>query len=89
MSPCPIPTTISITPRAPPVVDIVIIGVLTRCGLLHAECDLKVVQMNLKGSLIQELMLYESKMGHDVTEATKKICCAKDEGAADDNIVTR
>ena len=32
-------------------------GVLT-CILLHIMCDLKVTQMNLQHSLIQELMLY-------------------------------
>ena len=33
-------------------------------------------------------MLYELNEGHDTTETTKNICCAKDEGAVDPSRVT-
>ena len=34
-------------------------------------------------------MLYKFKLGHNATKATKRICCAKSEGAVDHRIVTR
>ena len=34
-------------------------------------------------------MLYESKLGHNIVEATKNICCAKGEGAVDHSTITR
>ena len=33
--------------------------------------------MNVQHSLIQELMFYELELNHNITEATKNICCAK------------
>ena len=39
--------------------------------------------------LIQELMLYKFKQGHNAMEATKNISCAKGEGIVDHWTVTR
>ena len=61
-------------------------GVLTY-ALLHSMCDLKTAQMNV--NLIKEFMLYELELGHNAAEATKNICCVKDEDAADQSTVTR
>ena len=38
--------------------------------------------------LIKKLKLIK-KLGHNAPEATKNICCAKDEGTVDHSIVTR
>ena len=57
------------------VVSVVI--VLTCSVSLHSEDDLKVALMNVQHSLIWELKLYQFKVGHNVTEATKSICCVK------------
>ena len=46
-------------------------GVLTRCALLHSECDLIAAKMNVQRGLIQELMLHVFELGHDAEEATK------------------
>ena len=54
---------------------------------LYNNC--KTIQMNGQHSLIQELMLYKFKLGCNAVEATKKSCCAKDEGAVDQGIVIR
>ena len=54
-----------------------VVGALTHCALLHSICDLKATQMNMQFSLIEELMFYEFKLGHNVMEVTKNICCAK------------
>ena len=51
-------------------------SVLTQ-ALLHSMCDLKIAQMNLKYSLIQELLPYEFKLGHNAAETTKNIYCVK------------
>ena len=46
------------------------------CMLKHALLDylsdLKSAQMNVQHSLIQELMLYQFKQGHNAVEETKK-----------------
>ena len=42
--------------------------------------------MNMQNNLIWELMLDKFKLGYKTIEATKIICCAKDEGAVDHNI---
>ena len=34
-------------------------------------------------------MVYEIKLGHNIVETTKNICCAKGEGAVDHSIVSR
>ena len=47
---------------------------------------MKATQINLQGSLIQKLMLYEFEQGHNAVEEIKNICCAKDEGT--DNLST-
>ena len=52
-------------------------------------CNLKTTQMNVQCSLIRELMIYEIELGHNVTKATKNICCMKDEGAVDHSTVNR
>ena len=53
--------------------DIVVDGELTCCVLLHSVCDLKVAQMNMKCSLILELMLCKFKLvQHGMVEAAKK-----------------
>ena len=46
-------------------------------------CNLKASQMNLQGSLIRELILYELELDHNTVEETKNICYAKYEGAVD------
>ena len=51
--------------------------------------DLKTAQINMLCCLIQELMIYEFELGHNATEATKNICCAKGDGAVDHSIETR
>ena len=68
--------------------SIMVVSVLTCCALLHAICALKATQMNVKCSLIWELMLYKIKMGHNLAETTKNIW-AKGEGIVDHNKVTR
>ena len=68
---------------------IMVVGALTHCTLLHFMCNLKSSQMNVQYSLIQELRLYKFELGHNTTESTKNICCAKDEGAIDHSAVTR
>ena len=45
--------------------------------------------MNVQCSLIRELMLYEFKPGNNTMEATKNVCCVKDESAVDHSSVTR
>ena len=50
------------------------VGVLTCCAFLHSVCDLKATQMNVQHSLIQELRLFESELGHNAAEVTKNIC---------------
>ena len=69
--------------------SIVVIGSLTCYALLHRKWDLKTTQMNVQCSLIRELMIYEIELGHNVTKATKNICCMKDEGAVDHSTVNR
>ena len=59
-----------------------VIGVL-KYALLHFICDLKATQMNIQYSLILELMFYNFKLGHNVTEVTKNISCVKGESAVD------
>ena len=66
-----------------------IVGALTCCALLLSLCDLKAAQMNEQCSLIQILMLYKFKMGHNSAKATKSIYYAKDEGAFDHCIITK
>ena len=45
--------------------------------------------MNMQHSLIQKLMLYEFKLGHNFIEASKHICYAKVKCAVDHSTVTR
>ena len=52
--------------------SIVVVGALARFILLKSVYNLKTTQMNEQRSLIQELMLYELKLGHKATKATKK-----------------
>ena len=77
--------------KVPTVVgSIVVDGVLTGCTLLHSVCNLKASQMNVLHSLIQEIILYEFKLGHNAAEATKNICCVtKGEGADDYSKIKR
>ena len=69
--------------------SIAVVGVLTWCALLHSKCDLKATKMNMHCSIIWELILYQFELGHNIVEATKKICCAKSEGADDQSTATR
>ena len=46
-------------------------------------CDSKAVQMNRLYILVQELLLYKFKVGCNVAEALKNICCAKREVKVD------
>ena len=66
--------------------NIVVVGALTQCALLH--CHLKAAHMNIQCSLVQELMLYETELGYNAAEPSKKIC-VEDEGTIDDHTVTR
>ena len=68
---------------------IVVVRALTCCAWLHSMWNLKATQINTQHSLIQEPMLYESELGHNTTEATKKISCAKGEGTVDHSSVSR
>ena len=54
--------------------SIVVVGALTRCALLHSECDFKVTKLNVQHSLIQELMLHEFEHS---AEVIKNIYCTK------------
>ena len=69
--------------------SILVVGVLIHCALLHSVWVLKVAQINVQCSLIQELMFYEFRLDHSITEATKNICGAKGEGAVDYSTITR
>ena len=60
--------------------SIVVVDALTRYSLLHSVCDLKIAQTNVQSCLINAL---QSEFGQNAAEATKNICCAKDEGAVD------
>ena len=44
--------------------SIVVVGVLTRCTLIHFVCDLKVVWIKVQCCLIWELMLNDFKLDH-------------------------
>ena len=52
-------------------------------------CDLKAAEMKVQNSLIQELLLYKFKLGHNATEANKNIYCAKEEDTVDHGTVTK
>ena len=52
-------------------------------------CDLKATLMNLQLGLIQELIFYKCKLGHNAAERTKNFCCMRGEGAVDYNTVPR
>ena len=69
--------------------SIVLVGALTHCALLHPMCDLKVVQINMQSSLIQEFMLYKFELGYKAMEVTKNICYVNGEDAVDLSTVTR
>ena len=45
--------------------------------------------MNVQYSIILEPMLYKFKLGHNAVEATKNICCLKDDGSLDHCKVSR
>ena len=51
-------------------------------------CDLKTTQMNMQCSLIQDLMLYEFKLGDNTAGATKNICCVKSQSTVDHRTVS-
>ena len=70
------------------VCSVVVDGALIH-ALLYSAYELKATQMNMQHSLIWKLMLYEFKLGYNTMEATKDICCVKDEGVVDHNTVTR
>ena len=67
---------------------LVVVGMLRGYALLYSMCDLKAAQMNVRCSLIWELILDEFKLGHNTTEAIKNICCSKGEGTFDHYKVT-
>ena len=56
--------------------SIMIVGVLTHCVL-------KAKEMNMEHSIIQELILYEFKLGHNAVKTTKNIHCTKGENPND------
>ena len=68
--------------------NIVIVGTLTRCKLLHFTSDLKATLMNVHCYLIWKLLLYEFKLVHKATEVNKNICCEKGERTVDLSTVT-
>ena len=57
--------------------------------LLHLMCDLKVVQMSIQYSLIQELMIYKFELSHNSIETTKRVCFVKGEGTVHQSTVTK
>ena len=60
--------------KVPSVVgSIMVICALTCCEMLHTMCDLKVTQMKMQRSLIQEVMFYKFKLGHNIAEAAKQL----------------
>ena len=61
------------------------IGPLTNSALPHFVHDLKATLMNLQQSLIQELMYYKFKLGHNITEKNKNTFYMKGEIAVDLN----
>ena len=61
----------------------VIVGALTPPVWFESSTDVHT------SSLIQKLVLYEFELGHKAVEATKNICCAKDDDAVDHYTVTR
>ena len=69
--------------------SIMVVGVLTRCALLHSVCDLKAAQMNVWRSLIPEVILNEFKLGHNPAKATKNNRWAKGKSAVDHSTVTK
>ena len=76
--------------KKPTVVSsIVVVGALTCCVLPHSVSDLTATQMNIQHSLILELMFYKFELSHKTTEATKSICCTKDEGVLYYRTITR
>ena len=60
------------------VANIVIVGVVT-CVFLHSMCNLKAAQMNELRNLIQKLQFYGFELSQSSAEATKNICCVKDQ----------
>ena len=64
---------------------IVVVGTLTHCAMLQSMYDLKSTQVNTQHSLIQQLILYEFKLGHNVIEVAKNNC-TKCKDAADHRI---
>ena len=51
--------------------------------------DLKAAKMNMQRNLIQEIMVYEFKLGQNAEEVNQNICCAKGEGLVDHSTVIR
>ena len=67
--------------QALPVIGgIVVVSALTRCTLLHAVCDLKIAQMNLKRNLIRNPSFPISNWVITLRKKAKSFCCAKVEG---------
>ena len=52
-------------------------------------CDLKVIQMSIQYSLIQELMIYKFELSHNSIETTKRVCFVKGEGTVHQSTVTK
>ena len=69
--------------------NVIVVGALTCCTLLHSMRDLKAAQLNMQYSPIQELLLYKYELSHNVAEATKNIYDAKGEDTVDHNTVTK
>ena len=69
--------------------NIVLVGVLTHCALLHSVYDLKAAQINMQCCLIWDLILYKFELGHNTSQASKNICCIKSDDAGDHSTVTR
>ena len=67
--------------------SIIVVGVLT-CAMFYLMWDLKGVQLKMQCCLIQELILYEFKVGHNSTEAAKNTFSARGDGTIDHSLVT-
>ena len=63
--------------------SVVVVGVLTRCALLHYVCNLKTAQITVQRGLILKLMLSGFELGYNALEAIKTIRCMKGTGAFD------
>ena len=48
--------------------SVMVVGVLTRCALLHFVCDLKSQQINVYWSLFKELIIFKFDQDHNAAK---------------------